>query len=173
MSTSFFWSYLCSSVCKQRSCCSLNTRGKTLLISCQLSNLRCYFGPRQTELMILKCRICSGPPGSLVVKKAPAVMMYWSHRYHKMQHTLFFFNLLFSGTEYHPQTMSSMLALNLLQIEIVFPFSRFPSFSYFVQWISNKAVKNACQLQFCLICKCYKKRSLKKIPRKTNNISRI
>lgn len=84
---------------------------ETLIIPCQLNNLRCYFSPRQTELMGLKYRICSVPPGSLVLKKAPAVMMYWSHRYHKMQHILFFFNPLFSGTEYHPQTMFSMLAL--------------------------------------------------------------
>lgn len=96
---------------------------KTFIIPCQLSNLRWYFRPRQTELMRLKCRICSVPPGSLVLKKAPAVMMHWSHRYHKMQHTLFFFNPLLSGTEYHPQTKFSMLALNLLQIEIQFSLS--------------------------------------------------
>lgn len=96
---------------------------KTLIIPYKLNNLRCYFGPRQTELMRLKCRICSALPGSLILKKAHAVMMYWSHRYHKMQHILFFFNRLFSGTEYHAQTMFSMLALNLLQIEIQFSLS--------------------------------------------------
>lgn len=65
----------------------------------------------------------SPPSGSLVPKKAPAVMMHWSHRYHKMQHTLSFFNPLLPGTEYHPQTMFSVLALTLLQIEIQFSLS--------------------------------------------------
>lgn len=118
----FFGSCLWSFVSKQKLLLTRHMR-KTLIIPYTLNNLRCYFGPRQGKLMGLKCRICSALPGSLILKKAPAVMMYWSHRYHKMQHILFFFNPLFSGTEYHAQTMFSMLALNLLQIEIQFSLS--------------------------------------------------